>query len=81
MPERIPYYEFGGGLGDVIAQCYRGGYYNSLAAGTYDFYFRSRATVPGGFTQPPALSEMMYDSAVRGHSAGARVEVAPKKAE
>jgi uncharacterized protein YfaS (alpha-2-macroglobulin family) len=56
-------------------------YYNTLPKGTYDFFFRTRATVPGGFTQPPALAEMMYDGAVRGNSAGARVEVAPKKAD
>lgn len=56
-------------------------YYNTLAKGTYDFFFRTRATVPGSFTQPPARAEMMYDGAVRGNSAGARIEVAPKKAE
>lgn len=56
-------------------------YYNTLPRGTYDFSFRTRATVSGVFTQPPARAEMMYDGAVRGNSAGARIEVSPKKAE
>ncbi len=50
-------------------------YYNTLPKGTYDFYFRTRATVPGRFIQPPALAEMMYDGAVIGTSAGAVVVV------
>ena len=29
-------------------------YYNTLPKGTYDFYFRTRATVAGSFIQPPA---------------------------
>jgi uncharacterized protein YfaS (alpha-2-macroglobulin family) len=52
-------------------------YYNSLPKGTYDFYFRTRATVPGRFIQPSASAEMMYDGAVRGNGNGARVEIAP----
>jgi uncharacterized protein YfaS (alpha-2-macroglobulin family) len=54
-------------------------YYNTLSKGTYDFSFRTRATVPGAFTQPPARAEMMYDGAVRGNSAGAHIDV--KKAD
>lgn len=50
-------------------------YYNTLPRGTYDFYFRAKATVPGSFTQPAAQAEMMYDGAVRGNSAGARVKI------
>jgi hypothetical protein len=50
-------------------------YYDSLPAGSYDFYFRTRATVPGSFVQPPAKAEMMYDGATRGSGAGARVTV------
>ena len=50
-------------------------YFDTLPKGTFDFYFRTRATVAGRFIQPPALAEMMYDSAVRGNSFGARVEV------
>ena len=50
-------------------------YYDELPAGTYDFYFRTRATTPGSFVQPSAFAEMMYDSAVTGQSAGARVKI------
>jgi hypothetical protein len=53
-------------------------YYNTLPKGTYDFYFRVRATVPGSFVQPPATAEMMYDAAVRGNGNGAVVEIAAK---
>jgi uncharacterized protein YfaS (alpha-2-macroglobulin family) len=53
-------------------------YYNSLPKGTYDFYFRTRATIPGGFIQPPAQAELMYDGAVRGNGPGARIEIARK---
>ncbi len=54
-------------------------YYNSLPKGTYDFYFRTRATIPGSFIQPPAQAELMYDGAVRGNGAGARIEVTRKQ--
>ncbi len=54
-------------------------YYNTLPKGTYDFYFRTRATVAGSFQQPPAKAQMMYQTAVVGTSAGARVEVVTKK--
>ncbi|MHB8835207.1 MAG: alpha-2-macroglobulin family protein, partial [Candidatus Methylomirabilia bacterium] len=50
-------------------------YYDSLPKGTYEFAFRTRATVPGNFVQPPATAELMYDGAVRGNGAGARVEI------
>jgi len=50
-------------------------YYDTLPKGTYDFYYRTRATVAGSFTQPAARAEMMYDGAVRGNSAGARIEI------
>jgi uncharacterized protein YfaS (alpha-2-macroglobulin family) len=50
-------------------------YYDSLPAGTYDFYFRTRATTPGSFVQPPAKAEMMYDASVVGSGAGARIVV------
>ena len=46
--------------------------------GTYHFYFRSRATVAGQFTQPQARAELMYDAAVHGESVGARVEINAK---
>jgi uncharacterized protein YfaS (alpha-2-macroglobulin family) len=51
-------------------------FYDTLPAGTFDLFFRTRATVSGSFIQPPAKAEMMYDAAVRGTSPGARVEVA-----
>jgi hypothetical protein len=50
-------------------------YYDSLPAGSFHFYFRTRASVPGSFVQPAAQAEMMYDAAVRGRSNGARLEV------
>jgi uncharacterized protein YfaS (alpha-2-macroglobulin family) len=54
-------------------------YFDTLPAGTYDLYVRTRASVPGGFIQPPAKAEMMYDATVRGTSPGARVEVKEKE--
>ena len=45
-------------------------YYDTLPEGTYDFYFRTRATIAGRFIQPPAQAEMMYDGAVGGSSHG-----------
>ncbi len=53
-------------------------YYDTLAAGTFDFAFRSRATVAGRFVQPSARAEMMYDGAVWGRSHGARIVVEAK---
>ena len=53
-------------------------YYDRLPKGSYHFYFRTRATVPGQFTQPQARAELMYDEAVHGESAGARVIVSAK---
>jgi uncharacterized protein YfaS (alpha-2-macroglobulin family) len=50
-------------------------YYDALPAGTYDFYFRTRASTSGSFIQPSAKAEMMYDAAVHGSSPGARVNV------
>jgi hypothetical protein len=52
-------------------------YYDWLPKGTYDFYFRTRATVAGEFIQPPAHAEMMYDAATWGRGAGARVLIRP----
>jgi uncharacterized protein YfaS (alpha-2-macroglobulin family) len=53
-------------------------FYDTLPKGTFDFYFRTRATVEGTFIQPAARAEMMYDGTVTGNSAGARVEVVRK---
>jgi hypothetical protein len=52
-----------------------GFYFDELPKGTYDFYFRTRASTEGRFIQPAAKAEMMYDEAVRGNSPGAAVEV------
>ena len=51
-------------------------YDDELPAGTYDLYFRTRAQAPGSYVQPAARAELMYDAAVRGNSAGARIQVA-----
>ena len=53
-------------------------YYDTLPKGTFDFYFRTKAFVPGTYIQPAASAQMMYDMAVQGNSAGARVVVSPK---
>jgi alpha-2-macroglobulin len=50
-------------------------YFESLPRGTYDLYFRTRATTEGRFIQPAARAEMIYDRTVYGESAGARVVV------
>lgn len=50
-------------------------YYDALPKGSYHFYFRSRATIPGSYIQPAAYAEMMYDQTVNGHSNGARIVV------
>lgn len=50
-------------------------YYNTLPKGTYHFYFRTRAAVPGRYIQPAAYAEMMYDLAVRGNGNGAIVHI------
>ena len=54
-------------------------YFDTLPKGTYDFYFRTRAQVPGTYQQPPAKAEMMYDAAVVGSGAGALIEIVEKK--
>lgn len=53
-------------------------YYDELPKGAYHFYFRTRATVAGEFTQPQARAELMYDEAVHGESVGARIEIHAK---
>ncbi len=58
-------------LDDAVAY-----YFNTLAKGTYHFYFRSRAQVPGEFVQPPASAELMYDGSVVGSGCGAVVAIA-----
>ena len=50
-------------------------YHDDLAKGTYDFYFRTRATIPGRYTEPAAYAQMMYRDAVYGNSNGARIVI------
>ncbi len=53
-------------------------YYETLPKGTYDFYYRLRASTPGTYTHPAAHAEMMYQPLKRGNSAGAKVVVTEK---
>jgi len=50
-------------------------YFERLPKGTFDFYFRTRATSAGRFVQPAAVAELVYDPAIRGNSVGASVVV------
>ena len=50
-----------------------------MEAGTYNFYFRTRAITPGTFSQPSAKAEMMYEMEVNGNSPGAEIVISPKK--
>ncbi|MBD3315722.1 MAG: hypothetical protein GF344_08045 [Chitinivibrionales bacterium] len=54
-------------------------YFNRMEAGTYDFYFRVRATTSGTFTQPPAHAELMYQQDVFGHSPGTEIQIVSKE--
>jgi alpha-2-macroglobulin len=54
-------------------------YFNTMEKGTFDFYFRVRATTAGTFTQPPAQAEMMYKEETYGNSTGATVIVKAEK--
>lgn len=49
--------------------------FERLPKGTYDLYFRTKATVAGSYVQPAATAEMVYDRSVTGMSAGARVDI------
>ena len=50
-------------------------YFNFLPKGTYNFYFRLKATSEGLFSEPPSLAEMMYKQTVRGTSYGLKVKI------
>ena len=54
-------------------------YYDTLPKGTYDFYFRLKASIAGSFVHPPAKAEMMYKETVRGRSDGTRIIVKPDR--
>jgi uncharacterized protein YfaS (alpha-2-macroglobulin family) len=49
--------------------------FESLPKGTWDLYFRTRATVAGSYVQPAAVAELVYDRDVIGWSGGARIVV------
>ena len=46
-----------------------------LPRGTYGLRFRMRATVPGEYTQPPAVGAALYNAGVSGSTGGARVVI------
>ncbi|HEY9593432.1 MAG TPA: hypothetical protein VHE79_03085, partial [Spirochaetia bacterium] len=50
-------------------------YYNSLPKGTYDFYFRVRASFSGSFTEPSATAVLLYALDVRGRSEGCELVI------
>jgi len=50
-------------------------YYDSLPKGIYHFYFRTRASIEGDFIQPAAYAELMYEEAVNGNSAAAKIVI------
>ena len=54
-------------------------YYDHLPKGTYDFYFRLRASFEGSFTHPPARAELMYDARFFGRSDGTRIVIRAAK--
>jgi alpha-2-macroglobulin len=54
-------------------------YFEHMRAGTYDFYFRERASVAGEFSHPSARAEMMYEMATYGCSPGTKIVVKGEK--
>jgi hypothetical protein len=48
-------------------------YYDSLPAGTYDFYYRARVNFEGEYCLPPVVAQGMYDLKVQGSSDGAPI--------
>jgi uncharacterized protein YfaS (alpha-2-macroglobulin family) len=49
--------------------------YDQLPKGNYRFLFRTRALIPGTFTQPPGEAETMYRKGVYGASDGQRISI------
>ncbi|MBX5199325.1 alpha-2-macroglobulin [Rhizobium sp. NZLR10] len=47
-----------------------------LPKGNYTFAYRTRALIPGSYTQPQALAETMYQKGLRGMSAAMQIVVA-----
>ncbi len=56
-------------------------YYDTLPKGTYDFYFRLKATFEGSFIHPAAKAELMYKQSVYGNSDGTRIDIRPRPKE
>jgi uncharacterized protein YfaS (alpha-2-macroglobulin family) len=54
-------------------------FFEQMPPGTFDFYFRLKATTEGEFTHPAATAEMMYNPKVTGASAGVKVVVKGKE--
>lgn len=50
--------------------------FDSLPKGNYRLVFRTKALIPGSFTQPPAEAETMYQRGVYGASAGRKIVIA-----
>ncbi|MCD4654230.1 hypothetical protein K8T06_09870 [bacterium] len=50
-------------------------YYNDLPRGSYDFYFRTRVSFSGSFSQPGAWATMMYNMEETGASPGATITI------
>jgi hypothetical protein len=50
-------------------------YFDTMPKGTFDVYFRTRASTEGQYTQPAAVAEMLYDGTVSGRSPGAKVVI------
>ncbi|MCP4213552.1 MAG: hypothetical protein GY765_02795 [bacterium] len=55
-------------------------YFDALPKGTYDFYFRLRASVEGKYSHPPARAELMYHLPTYGNSDGVGITI-EKRAE
>ncbi|MBN1524599.1 MAG: hypothetical protein JW904_08955 [Spirochaetales bacterium] len=53
-------------------------YYDTLQKGTYEFYFRIRASFEGEYSHPPASAELMYDLNTSGRSDGTKIVIIPK---
>lgn len=53
-------------------------YFDQLPKGTYNFYFRLRASTQGTFTHPPTKTELMYQLPTFGTSDGTRILINPR---
>lgn len=53
-------------------------YYNTLAKGSFDFYFRLKANFTGDFVHPSVLAELMYQQTRYGRSHSTRIRITPQ---